>query len=328
MGSTGPFLTILRTSSPTAPAPAVRQQEAVRASTARALVPPLVVLGLVGVVAVAATGSTIRGTNRARPPARALLDVVLGIELLAIAIGAVILAYGLWHRKEIAREMASGRYRRPSLVAWILLAVALTLLIRLRLNTLKPGASQPELPGNVPTGTPPGGALETPSTYEPRLLWVSVVVAVGLAAAAVAAYAMSARRRRPPPEEHGGLAEELAAVLDDTLDDLRRESDPRRAVVAAYARLERALAANGLPRGRSETEEELLERMLRVLEVSAPSARRLTRLFERARFSPHVIDAEMKEEAIGALEQVRDELRGSAATGATAVPAPMAGGAR
>ena len=34
----------------------------------------------------------------------------------------------------------------------------------------------------------------------------------------------------------------LADVLDETLDDLRAEADPRRAVIAAYARMERALA--------------------------------------------------------------------------------------
>jgi hypothetical protein len=36
---------------------------------------------------------------------------------------------------------------------------------------------------------------------------------------------------------------------------------------------------------------------------------RLTELFERAKFSPHAIDAAMKEEAIDALESLRDELR-------------------
>jgi hypothetical protein len=34
----------------------------------------------------------------------------------------------------------------------------------------------------------------------------------------------------------------------------------------------------------------------------------LTELFERAKFSRHRIDAEMKEEAIGALVAVRDDL--------------------
>jgi hypothetical protein len=36
---------------------------------------------------------------------------------------------------------------------------------------------------------------------------------------------------------------------------------------------------------------------------------RLTELFERARFSPHAIDGAMKNEAISALESLRDDLR-------------------
>jgi hypothetical protein len=36
----------------------------------------------------------------------------------------------------------------------------------------------------------------------------------------------------------------------------------------------------------------------------------LTALFERARFSRHEIGLDMKEEAIAALEAIRDELRG------------------
>jgi hypothetical protein len=103
-------------------------------------------------------------------------------------------------------------------------------------------------------------------------------------------------------------AEALAAILDDTLHDLYDERDPRRAVVAAYARMERALAAHGLPRHESEAPAEYLERALEELSASASSASRLTRLFEWARFSEHPVEPGMKIEAIQALEAVRDEL--------------------
>ena len=93
-------------------------------------------------------------------------------------------------------------------------------------------------------------------------------------------------------------AEAVAAILDDTLDDLRNEQDPRKAVVAAYARMERALALHGLPRHRSEAPAEFLERALEELSASASSASRLTRLFEWARFSDHPVEPEMKKEAI------------------------------
>ena len=144
-----------------------------------------------------------------------------------------------------------------------------------------------------------------------------------LIAAAIVAYYVSDRRaaRSRPLDEN--LAEQLAAVLDDTLDDLRAEADPRRAVIAAYARLERVLAANRVPRKSSETPQELLQRVLRQLDLGSDAIERLTTLYARAKFSQHDVDVAMKEEAIGALEQVRDELREAAATVDTA-PEPQA----
>ena len=109
------------------------------------------------------------------------------------------------------------------------------------------------------------------------------------------------------------MAAELASIVEGTIDDLRREEDPRRAVIAAYAQMETALAHHGLPRERSEAPFEYLTRMLRELRVRAGAALALTELFERARFSHHVIDASMKNEAIDALVAVRDDLRAAPA---------------
>ena len=115
-------------------------------------------------------------------------------------------------------------------------------------------------------------------------------------------------RNAHEPELPVDPAEAVAAILDDTLQDLYDERDPRRAVVAAYSRMERALAAHGLPRQESEAPAEYLERALEELSASASSASRLTRLFEWARFSDHPVEPGMKTEAIQALEAVRDEL--------------------
>jgi len=96
--------------------------------------------------------------------------------------------------------------------------------------------------------------------------------------------------------------------VDESLDDLRAEPDPRRAVIAAYARLERVLAGYRLPRRPAEAPLEYLARMLDDLSVRPEAARRLTNLFERAKFSQHAVGPEMKDEAIDALETVRDDL--------------------
>jgi Domain of unknown function (DUF4129) len=118
-------------------------------------------------------------------------------------------------------------------------------------------------------------------------------------------------RRRPlaPLPADESVADALSEVASASIDDLRGEGDPRRAVIAAYANMERVLAAHGLPRRRAETPFEYLARILRQLEVSESSVQRLTELFEYAKFSSHEIDAGMKEQAIAAFAALRDELQ-------------------
>ena len=109
-----------------------------------------------------------------------------------------------------------------------------------------------------------------------------------------------------------GRGEALSLALDESLDDLRNDPDLRRAIVAAYARMEAALAHAGLPRRPAEAPFEYLERALTTLDTSAGSVRRLTALFEWAKFSHHEPDPAMRDEAVDALVAVRDELRAPA----------------
>jgi hypothetical protein len=73
--------------------------------------------------------------------------------------------------------------------------------------------------------------------------------------------------------------------------------------------MERTLTLHGLARHRAETPTEYLVRILRSLDVRESAVRSLTELFEYAKFSPHEIDAAMKEQAIDALLAVRDDLQ-------------------
>ena len=154
-------------------------------------------------------------------------------------------------------------------------------------------------------------SAEPLAPYEADVAWAPVLITLVLVLLAVGAWWFAGRARRQARGELGEddlLAAELAAAVDESLDDLRAEPDPRRAVIAAYARLERVLAAHRLPRRASEAPLEYLGRMLAELSVSPLAARRLTDLFERAKFSQHAVGPEMKEEAISALETVRDDL--------------------
>ncbi len=116
----------------------------------------------------------------------------------------------------------------------------------------------------------------------------------------------------------GGVAEQplaplpqaLGTVVQESLEALAATADPRQAVIAAYVRMERALARQGLPKERAETPLEYLERVLGGLRVSRATLSRLTELFERARFSLQPVDQKMRAEAEGALRHLGQELSG------------------
>jgi hypothetical protein len=120
----------------------------------------------------------------------------------------------------------------------------------------------------------------------------------------------AATRPVAEPEEvmENDAPERLTGVIDAMLIELEESTDPRKVVIGAYARMERALTIAGVPRRVSEAPLEYLARSLRRLNVSRPAVTRLTALFELARFSEHDIHREMGNEAITALSDIRNEL--------------------
>lgn len=278
-------------------------------SRARLLLPGTAVLVLVGLVAIAAPGSTPLGTSELRRPSETMLDTFFTLWTFLLFLGAILLVYALLQRKAIAEEIASGRYPRASFATFAVLTVVFAVAAYVRARSLEremPPTDVAEVPFTPVRPLDPSAAPET--TYEPAFAVLPALAVLLLGATALAAVYLSARRSHRATRERP-VAHVLADVLEETLDDLRAEADPRRAVISAYARLERVLAARGLPRRSDETPDEYLARILRELDVDPRSVRRLTGLFERAKFSDHEVDSAMKEDAIGALEQTRDELR-------------------
>jgi uncharacterized protein DUF4129 len=232
--------------------------------------------------------------------------LVLGAILTAVTMVLFALVYGgMYGSVALERKRRSSTMRVLTSVTIVIVSIFAVVAIRQawsdRLGNDREDESaqlQPQAP-SVAEGGPPD---------ERTLDWrfVGGAFLVALVGSAYAARLLLRNAHEPAlPDDP---AEAVAAILDETLEDLNSERDPRRAVVAAYARMERALAAYGLPRRRSEAPAEYLERALEELSASASSAARLTRLFEWARFSDHPVDPAMKREAIRALEAVRDEL--------------------
>jgi len=154
-----------------------------------------------------------------------------------------------------------------------------------------------------------GHAAAVEPHFEYTVLWISlVVIAVG---GGWLYYAWRTRKKRTaiPLDREQTVAEDFAASIGDAIEDLENEPDARRAVIAAYARMETVLARNGLKRRPSETPVEYLRRILLGLTSRGDSVSRLTSLFEQAKFSRHTIDDAMKQDAIGALREIRDDLQ-------------------
>jgi hypothetical protein len=164
--------------------------------------------------------------------------------------------------------------------------------------------------------TPPGAAGRTNRphvvpqnpTFQWPVLWGFLIVV----AAGAALWWFNLRHRvfaPPPAEEELSFQDQIAASIDDALDDLAAEPDARRAVIAAYARMEQTFAGHGFKRRPSETPVEYLRRLLLGLTSRSEAVRRLTDLFEQAKFSRHEITSTMKEDAIDSLRVIRDDLR-------------------
>jgi len=268
------------------------------------------VLALVAVVAIAATGSTPLGSGATRGHDQ-LLDALLTFVLVAALPALALYVYGLLYAYDFA---SSKNVPIGGAAAFLVFTFAFALAAFLWLRSRKPAeagdADEPTFPGS-PFGTELPRTSE--SSYDPQFSWITVAVVFALTAAGVLSMYLSVWRAREGVRRHRRtVAEAIATALDESVEDLVAEADARRAVIASYARLECVLAAHELPRQASETPDELLARILPLLDVDRRSIRRLTDLFTWAKFSDHDVDTDMKEEAIAALERVRDELREAA----------------
>jgi uncharacterized membrane protein YedE/YeeE len=287
------------------------------------LLPAWVAVVLVGLVAVGSLRGPL-GTGRGRPSYPAdLIDSLLLLLFLAIVAGAVLAVVSLWPGRNLARarRRAGGNWN-------LILPMAAILLLWLFRDLLGLGAGDRDLD---PTTTIPGAStLEVPDPPPDSGVVPLIVAGVALLAmiGIVVAQLVADRRRRRPPRTP---AERLVELLDDTLEDLEREPDPRRAVIGAWARMEAGLAAAGLPRHPSEAPFEYAARVLETAFARPASVHRLTGLFERAKFSHHAIGQADRDQAIAALRAVRQELaeaveQAAAEARAEAEGEPVAGG--
>ena len=287
----------------------LRADGAPRLGVERAVGLALLVVVLVLAVGVGSAGSPLHigGPSPVLESHLYVGDLIAILLLLLGGFWAVLLyltwvgARGLRPGRDVeARRRGPGAlFRALAIVSATLLAFALMAQNGSLDRLISPGGTQ------AGRGRAQNRAVDHPATT--TVHWWIVAGFVLLAAAAAVIFLLR-RKRGKRRDEVESPPDALVDALDRSLDDLEGERDPRRAVIRAYARMERALAFHGLPRRPHETSLEYLARLLTSLRVSRTSVKRLTALFERAKFSHHPVDPAMKAEAIEALSTVRAEL--------------------
>ena len=253
------------------------------------------------------------GGGHAERPSRTFLDYLLSAFLVFMVVGAIAVVYLVWReREELAAQDDPAARRRHLIGSFVVFLGIVLVLVLAREAGFRPDsifhrfAKHRGAPPAALSKTHPGKALPV---HEPHFRWLAATLVISLFAALVVFAAYLKARSRVAADERVRAAEAVAAALDESVDDLRAEPDARRAIVAAYARMERALGAVGVPRRPAEAPLEFMARALEGLRASGVSVRRLTELFRVAKFSAHMLGPAEKEQAIDALVAVRDELR-------------------
>jgi hypothetical protein len=235
-------------------------------------------------------------------------------------------------------DMIGGGKGRPSwrvvliglavIVAWLLIAMLLA-------HLFVPHGVSPSAPPSQPI-TPSAHGTTPPPKQHPHndpgdMVGVLLVSTVPLLLIIVAAAVINARRRwrRPTPginaDDHfesraptkrSELLARAAEVGLAEMADLSRE--PRDAIIACYAAMERELAnVPGAAPQDFDTPTEVLARAIEHHALHADNAVQLVYLFEEARFSPHVMNEGHREVAVRVLQLVLDELAVPAGAGAS-----------
>jgi NADH:ubiquinone oxidoreductase subunit 6 (subunit J) len=296
--------------------------EGSQARRVRRLTLPVSVVLLLGVVALASR-APLRppGASPAGTPTIGNGTPLSPWTLVLLGIGAaIVLGSFALHRSQARRSRADRRPMVPELVQLALLA-SLVLLGALLATAAILGSHRAQ-PSQVRLGHP--HALDVGARVRSVFqfpLWAQLSVAALVLAACLlmaialgrptrARYARALPRRGRPTELPAvpSLAPTMADAIGRSLEDLEADPDPRRAIIAAYGRMEESLADAGLPRTNSETAREYLSRGLVSLELSPSTIGTLTMLFERAKFSLRPVDLRLRDEAIAALRALQQEL--------------------
>jgi hypothetical protein len=227
-----------------------------------------------------------------------------------------------WLRRDVGRPSWRAMLIAFAVVlAWMLVAMLLS-----RLGGGDAVKAPGLLPGQLPESTPPtpSPTAAQPTAPAPQadsslIGYFYAATVIFLVVLVVGTIVTSRRSHRvdaagpefqPRAQPSGVGSEALVRAAEVGLaevEDLSRE--PRKAIIACYAAMERELArVPGAAPQDFDTASEVLERAVDQHALGPNSATQLVDLFEEARFSPHVMNEGHRETAVAVLQQVLAEL--------------------
>ena len=271
----------------------------------------VVLLGLAGLALVAVIGVASRGAPwhvEARSgPSRIPADTIGTVAFVligALGLGAIVMV--LLGRKIVGTGTRRQRSWWEQLVLTMLLIAAFAVIVRRHpiKAPLRPAAP------TTATRRVPASPRRSASPVRRNDEWRSVVlvIAVLVLAGAATVRARSGFAHRAPQGLDVDVDAGVGAAIDVAIEASLADPDPRRAIVAAFAALETAIARAGQPRHPAETAVEYVARVLRTVAVDRDPIERLRERYLIARFSDQPMAATDRSGALRDLRAIRSGL--------------------
>jgi Domain of unknown function (DUF4129) len=274
--------------------------------------------------------------RKSPPHSGASLVYVIAMLSVSVAIMAVAVIIRLRDPRRAAPSAAGlpdrfsdgrGRptWRVLAIGAAVLAAWLLTVWLLSHFVVLHTAGQAPAAPAS-PNPTPTNNVTRPPQPRdvgEDRAMLRSLIAtAVALTVLTVVGAVAAARRRRvgevpivaaemPGSPAAAGAADSLVRAAEVGLAEIGdRSREPREAIIACYAAMERELAhvPGAVPQD-FDTPTEVLARAVESHALRGDSAGELVNLFEEARFSPHVMSEAHRTSALSVLQLVLADLR-------------------
>jgi Domain of unknown function (DUF4129) len=267
---------------------------------------------------------------------------VVALIVLMIFVAAALLTIAVIARLRDPRVLApnvgdlsemlgtgKGRPNWRVLLIGLVVIVAWLLIVMLLVRLFVPHSVTPSVSTPAPApAAPPSGATAPPPQQHPQnntgdMFGILLASTIPMLLVIVAGSVIMARRRwratapgtiaddhfeSPTPAPRSESLVRAAEVGLAEIGDLNRE--PREAIIACYAAMERELAnVPGAAPQDFDTPTEVLVRAVEHHALHADNAVQLVNLFEEARFSPHVMNEGHRGVAVQVLRLVLAELR-------------------